>query len=69
MAVRPGLFQLSSNVALGFTPEVHSKQGNIALSDGSVLQVRNRPANSRKPYDVQALVEQMGPLTNRLAIP
>jgi prepilin-type processing-associated H-X9-DG protein len=59
--VSPGLLNLRTNIAIGWTAARHVRQGNIALADGSVQQYSNAKLG-------QALVVT-GVATNRLAIP
>jgi len=37
--VKPGLVSLSTNSLVGWTTEMHNRQGNIGLADGSVQQL------------------------------
>jgi hypothetical protein len=37
-ALKPGLFTVTTNTALGWTAEQHQHNGNLALADGSVQQ-------------------------------
>jgi len=59
--VGPGLLNLWTNSALGWTADRHNRQGNICLADGSVQQLSN--AKLREQLAVT------GVATNRLAIP
>lgn len=59
--VSPGLLNLWTNSAAGWTAERHVRRGNVAFADGSVQQYTN--AGLR-----EALVNT-GVATNRLAIP
>jgi prepilin-type processing-associated H-X9-DG protein len=59
--VGPGLLNLWTNSAVGWTAERHVRQGNVALADGSVYQFSN--ARFREE------LVNTGVATNRLAIP
>lgn len=59
--VSPGVLVLTTSLVMGWTPEMHNLQGNVALSDGSVQQV-NGPR-------ITELVRGIGLATNRLAVP
>ncbi len=41
LPLRNGILDLTTNQMAGFTDEIHKGQGNIALGDGSVQQVRS----------------------------
>jgi prepilin-type N-terminal cleavage/methylation domain-containing protein len=59
--VKPGLVDLTTNIVVGWTAEIHNLEGNIALGDGSVQQfssARLAPA-----------LRGTGLVTNRLAVP
>jgi type II secretory pathway pseudopilin PulG len=62
--VKPGIFNLTTNLAVGWTSELHSSGklvgGNIALADGGVKFTRD---------SLQRLVPQQPLSTNRLVIP
>jgi competence protein ComGC len=49
-ALKPGLFTVTTNSALGWTAEQHQHNGNLALADGSVQQF----ANARLPAFLSA---------------
>jgi prepilin-type N-terminal cleavage/methylation domain-containing protein len=59
VAVGPGLLNLTTNSALGWTKEMHRDAGNLVLGDGSVQQ-----ANNASMRGIQA-----SGTTNRLLIP
>ena len=59
--VGPGLLNLWTNSALGWTADRHVRQGNICLADGSVQQL-----SSAK---LREMLTRTGVATNRLAIP
>ncbi len=59
--VGPGILNLWTNSTVGWTAARHSRQGNIALTDGSVQQY-----SSAKLREAAACT---GVATNRLAIP
>lgn len=59
--VPPGLLILSRNTALGFTKEIHNRQGNIVMGDGSVQQM----SSSR----LAAAIPQQENATNVFVIP
>jgi prepilin-type N-terminal cleavage/methylation domain-containing protein len=59
--VHPGLVELTTNVLVGWTSEIHGVQGNVALGDGSVQQFS-------EPRLADA-VRGTGLATNRLAVP
>lgn len=59
--VSPGLLNLRTNIAVGWTAARHVRQGNVALADGSVQQY-----SSTKLREALA---RTGVATNRLAIP
>ena len=50
----PGLIKVTTNLALGWTEEMHNHQGNVVMGDGSVQQMSNsRFRTSIKDQDVQ----------------
>jgi prepilin-type processing-associated H-X9-DG protein len=59
--VKPGLVELTTNLDVGWTSEMHNLQGNVAMGDGSVQQFSG-------PRLTQAL-RGTGQTTNRLAVP
>ena len=59
--VRPGILNLWTNAAVGWTTERHGGAGNVALADGSA-----QPTTSSS---LLQLVQQTGGATNRLVIP
>jgi hypothetical protein len=59
--VRPGILNLWTNAALGWTKERHGAEGNIALSDGSV--------QTATTWALQTALANTGTATNRLVIP
>jgi prepilin-type N-terminal cleavage/methylation domain-containing protein/prepilin-type processing-associated H-X9-DG protein len=64
-AIRPGLFTLTTNVAVRWTRELHTKQegkqcGNVLFTDGHVETLRE---------NLSAAVQHQGLATNRLVFP
>jgi type II secretory pathway pseudopilin PulG len=64
-AVRPGFYTLTTNVAVRWTRELHTKQvgrqcGNVLFTDGRAETVRE---------NLSAVVQQQGLDANRLAVP
>jgi prepilin-type N-terminal cleavage/methylation domain-containing protein len=59
--VNPGLVSFTPNFVAGWTKQIHNKQGNVLLSDGSVQQW-----NSTR---LDEAMKHTGMATNRLAIP
>ena len=59
--VNPGLVSFTPGSVAGWTKQIHNKQGNIVLSDGSVQQW-----NSAR---LDEAMKHTGMATNRLAIP
>lgn len=57
---KPGLLLLLTNSVLGWTHELHNRSGNVAMSDGSVVQLTDEGLR-------RALLRSGA--TNRLAIP
>jgi hypothetical protein len=55
------IMELTSNSIVGWTAEMHNRQGNIALSDGSV--------QSMSTSKVREALNNTGVATNRLAMP
>jgi hypothetical protein len=60
-AVLPGLVELTTNMTVSWTSEIHVHQGNVALADGSVQQF-----NQQRLMDA---LGRTGQATNRLAMP
>lgn len=61
-APRNGILDLTTNQMVGFTDEIHLKQGNIALGDGSVEQVTSARLRSE-------IIPKTGMATNRIKLP
>ena len=59
--VGPGILNLSSTTAVGWTAARHNRCGNVALGDGSVQQFTTS--------GLRQALQQAGTATNRLAIP
>ncbi len=59
--VRPGILNLWTNAAVGWTKERHGGAGNVALADGSAQQTTSS--------SLLQFVQQTGGATNRLVIP
>ena len=59
--VKPGLISIATNSLLGWTDEIHLKQGNIGLADGSVQQLSTPKLRNA--------LEHSEFVTNRLAVP
>jgi prepilin-type processing-associated H-X9-DG protein len=51
----------TTNLTLGWTKEMHSRQGNVAFMDGTVAQVRNGAVTLKR--------EGQGVRTNRVLVP
>ena len=60
-AQRPGVFELTTNVIVGWTKDLHRFRGNVTLGDGSVQQLSQPQLN--------AWIGASGGATNRLVIP
>jgi prepilin-type processing-associated H-X9-DG protein len=56
-----GLLPLTTNRLCGWTDEIHQKQGNVGLADGSVQQFSTS--------GLRSALESTGVATNRLAMP
>jgi len=56
-----GVLSVSSNDAVVWTGDLHGGSGNVALSDGSVLQLKSR--------DLKTAIARTGLAKNRLAMP
>ncbi len=61
-ALKDGLLAIATNQMVGFTDEIHLKQGNIALGDGSVQQVSSARLRSE-------IIPNTGFATNRIKLP
>jgi len=61
VAVGPGLLELTTNSALGWTAEMHQEAGNLVLGDGSVQQATTAKLTEQVRHQEIA--------TNRLLIP
>lgn len=59
--VNPGLVSFTPSVIAGWSKQIHTNQGNILLSDGSVQQLSSARLNEA--------MKHTGMATNRLAIP
>lgn len=59
--VRSHLVTLTTKSRAGWSSQLHSKNGNVCLADGTVLQVTTA--------GLQELVEKTGVATNRLVLP
>ena len=59
------VFQFTSNSVVGFTKDLHNQQGNIALGDGSAMQVSPTTLNNQ----INAALLSPGQPALRLAIP
>ncbi len=59
--VRPGILNLQTNAAVGWTKERHHGAGNIGMADGGVQQATQN--------GLRQAFQQTGVATNRLAIP
>jgi len=57
-----GILDLTTNQLVGWTAEIHVRQGNIALGDGSVQQVSSERLRS-------AILPNTGLATNRIQLP
>lgn len=57
-----GILELTTNQMVGFTDEIHLRQGNIALADGSVQQVSSARLRSE-------IIVNTGFATNRILLP
>jgi hypothetical protein len=60
-AVPPGLVELTTNMTVSWTSEIHVHQGNVAVADGSVHQF-----SQTRLMDA---LGRTGQATNRLAVP
>lgn len=58
LAPQDGILVLTPNRPVGWTHELHNRQGNIAMADGSVQGLANT-----------TLPGLVGGITNRLAVP
>ena len=56
------ILELTTNQPAGFTDEIHMKQGNVALGDGSVQQVSSARLRSE-------IIRNTGFATNRILLP
>lgn len=61
LAVKPGLFVLTTNLNMSWTSEIHRVGGNLAFADGHVEFVQSNRLNS--------VVQQQPLATNRLCVP
>ncbi|MEO6183887.1 MAG: type II secretion system protein, partial [Verrucomicrobiota bacterium] len=61
-APRNGILDLTTNQMVGFTDEMHLKQGNIAVGDGSVQQVSSARFRSE-------IIKNSDIPTNRIKLP
>ncbi len=59
--VKSGLFVLTTNLNMSWTPSVHKGGGNVAWSDGSVQQTMSQ--------GLRSLIQSQPLATNRLLIP
>jgi prepilin-type processing-associated H-X9-DG protein len=59
--LRDGFLELTTNRPSAWTHEMHNRQGNVGLADGSVMQFSNAK--------LQEAVRWSGLTTNRLAVP
>ena len=59
---RNGILELTTNQMVGFTDEIHLRQGNIASGDGSVQQVSSARLRSE-------IIANTGFATNRIKLP
>jgi competence protein ComGC len=59
---RNGILDLATNQMVGFTDEIHKKQGNLALGDGSVQQVSSARLRSE-------IIQNAPFATNRIKLP
>ena len=57
-----GFLDLTTNQMVGWTAEIHVRQGNIALGDGSVQQVSSERLRSE-------ILPNTGFVTNRIQLP
>jgi len=58
--VKPGLFELTTNVSASWTHDLHNQCGNILFADGHVEALSN---------NVSQFIQRQGLATNRLAVP
>jgi prepilin-type N-terminal cleavage/methylation domain-containing protein len=61
MALSSGLVDLTTNGLVGWTREMHNRQGNVGLGDGSVQQTSD--------FRLADLLRRTGKATYRLAVP
>jgi prepilin-type processing-associated H-X9-DG protein len=61
VAVTPGVVDLTTNLTVGWTSEMHNKQGNVAMGDGSVQQFSTTRIGAASRSTVLG--------TNRLVVP
>jgi prepilin-type N-terminal cleavage/methylation domain-containing protein len=59
---RDSILDLTTNQMVGFTDEIHLRQGNVALGDGSVQQVSSSRLRSE-------IIANTGFATNRILLP
>jgi prepilin-type processing-associated H-X9-DG protein len=59
--VKPGLFVLTTNLHVSWTPSIHKGGGNLLWSDGSVQQTTS--------YGWPSIIQSQPLVTNRLLIP
>ena len=59
--VRPGLVSLTTNAPVGWSRELHDRQGNVAVGDGSVQQLNEAM--------LRAMLANTGIATNSLLVP
>jgi len=59
---RRGMLELTTNQIAGFTEELHERQGNVLMADGSVWQVSSARLRSE-------IIRNTGVATNRIVLP
>lgn len=70
VALGSGIFQLTTNIVMDWTKEIHKSAGNIGLADGSVQQVG--PAGLQAQWQRQSMnsINEFSPYVSwRVAIP
>ena len=58
--IRNGILSVTTNDFVRWTEELHQFEGNLAVSDGSVMRVRTK--------QLQAMLRQTGLATNRFIL-
>jgi prepilin-type processing-associated H-X9-DG protein len=61
VAMKPGVVNVTTNLTVGWSRELHNEQGNVAMGDGSVQQFSGPRINDA--------LRGTGSVTNRLVVP